>query len=143
MYPRRLLREECWWWIDYLSLIHVDSFQGEQMMYMGGKNKLNKKDLQIHESNRYFHPITNNAILIELSRFRFRLTHLIYVFVFQMQIILLDMINQNKKLQHLKTEAWMKNTFDTHQSDHLSKIKRTISSLLWGKLAKRIYKYKA
>ena len=64
----------------------MDSFQGEQMMYMGGKNKLNKKDLQIHESNRYFNPI-------------------IYVFVFQMQIILLDMINQNKKLQHSKTEA--------------------------------------
>ena len=79
MYPRRLLREECWWWIDYLSLIHVDSFQGEQMMYMGGKNKLNKKDLQIHESNRYFHPIFDNAILIELWR-NLDLTHLIYVF---------------------------------------------------------------
>ena len=32
------------------------------MMYMGGKNKLNNKDLQIHESNRNFHPLINNAI---------------------------------------------------------------------------------
>ena len=51
----------------------MDSFQGEQMMYMGGKNKLNKKDLQIHESNRYFHAIID-------------MTHFSYAFIFQMKI---------------------------------------------------------